>query len=234
MTLPVAILAGGLATRLRPITISTPKVLVDVAGKPFIIRTLDHLRANGIASVVLCIGHLGEQVRAIVGDGSQFGIDVRYSSDGAELVGTGGALRQALPLLGPEFFVLYGDSYLPIDFRPVERAFASSGKSALMTVLRNENQWDQSNVEFHDGHLIEYNKRTPRAAMHHIDYGLSVLSARALASVPAAVPFDLSDTYHYLSREGQLAGHEVFERFYEIGSHDGLEETVRHFQRSNS
>lgn len=229
--LPVAILAGGLATRLHPITEKIPKALVDVAGKPFVVRQLDYLRRQGITRVVLCISFLGERVEAVVGDGSAFGLEVHYSWDGPHLMGTGGALRQALPLLGEQFFVFYGDSYLPIDFREVEQIFLNSGKPALMTVLRNGNLWDKSNVLFRDGCITEYNKRTPRPEMAHIDYGLGVLSAAVLKDAPVNEPFDLADIYHKLSLQGALAGHEVFERFYEIGSHKGLEETIDYFKK---
>ena len=134
MSLPVAILAGGLSTRLRPITENIPKALVDVAGKPFIARQLEYLRRQGITRVVLCLGHLGEQVEALVGDGAAFGLDVGYSWDGPRLLGTGGALKRALPLLGGQFFVFYGDSYLQIDFRAVERGFFASGKPGSSAV----------------------------------------------------------------------------------------------------
>ena len=230
MSLPVAILAGGLATRLRPITQEIPKSLVDVAGKPFIVRQLDYLQQQGITHVVLCLGYLGEQVEAVVGDGSAFGLDVCYSWDGPQLLGTGGALKQALPLLGEQFFVYYGDSYLPIDFRVVEREFLAVDKPALMTVLKNDDQWDKSNVLFRDGHIAEYSKQTPLPEMAHIDYGLGVLSASVLANAPINEHFDLADIYHELSVRGLLAGHEVFERFYEIGSHKGLDETIEYFK----
>ena len=231
MSLPVAILAGGLATRLRPITQKIPKSLVDVAGKPFVVRQLDYLRQQGITRVVLCLGYLGELVEAVVGDGSTFSLDVRYSWDGPRLLGTGGALRQALPLLAGQFFVFYGDSYLPIDFRAVERDFLMSGKPALMTVLKNHDQWDKSNVLLRDGSITEYNKRVPRPEMAHIDYGLGVLSASVLENAPNNEPFDLADIYHELSVRGLLAGHEVFERFYEIGSLKGLDETMEYFKK---
>lgn len=231
MSLPVAVLAGGLAIRLRPITEKIPKALVDVAGQPFVFRQLNYLRQQGISRVVLCLGYLGEQVEAVVGDGSAFGLDVRYSWDGPRLLGTGGALRQALPLLGGQFFVFYGDSYLPIDFRAVERDFLASGKLALMTVLKNSDQWDKSNVLFRDSCIAEYNKRAPRPEMTHIDYGLGVMSASVLENVLANEPFDLADIYHDLSVRGVLAGHEVFERFYEIGSHKGLDETIEYFSK---
>lgn len=231
MSLPVALLAGGIATRLRPLTEKIPKALVDVAGKPFLVRQLDYLRQQGITRVVLCISYLGEQVEAVVGDGSAFGLEVRYSWDGPRLMGTGGALRQALPLLGEHFFVFYGDSYLPIDFREVEQRFMASGKPALMTVLKNSNQWDKSNVLFLESRIVEYNKQAPRPEMAYIDYGLGVLSASVLEHAHINEPFDLADLYHELSVQRLLAGYEVFERFYEIGSHKGLEETIEYFRK---
>lgn len=229
--LSVAILAGGLATRLQPITETIPKSLVDVAGKPFVVRQLNYLRRQGVTRVVLCISYLGEQIKTVVGDGSAFGLEVHYSWDGTRLMGTGGALRQALPLLDECFFVFYGDSYLPIDFSEVERDFFASGKPALMTVVRNGDQWDKSNVLLCEGCITEYNKRTPRPEMVHIDYGLGVLSASVLENTPVNDPFDLADVYHELSLRGLLAGHEVFERFYEIGSHQGLDETIEYFKK---
>jgi MurNAc alpha-1-phosphate uridylyltransferase len=228
--LPVAILAGGLASRLRPITETIPKALVEVAGKPFILRQLDYLRRQGISRVVLCVGFLGEQIEALVGDGAPCGLSVSYSQDWPTLMGTGGALRQALPLLDSQFLILYGDSYLPIDFASVERAFMSSGKPALMTVQRNADEWDKSNVLFVDNVIVEYNKRAPTPNMRHIDYGLGAISAQVLADENTTGPFDLADIYHRLSLSGQLAGYEVHERFYEIGSHKGLAETADYFK----
>ncbi|PZM14865.1 nucleotidyltransferase family protein [Rhizobium tubonense] len=229
MTLSVAILAGGLATRLRPITETIPKALVDVSGVPFICRQLDYLREQGVKRVVLCTGYLGEMIENVVGDGSAFGVDVVYSPDGPTLLGTGGAVKQALPLLGEGFFLLYGDSYLPIDFSRVEDAFLESGKAGLMTVLNNGDKWDKSNVLFRDGRLVEYNKKSPRPEMRYIDYGLGVLKASTFANYKAGEIFDLADLYHKLSVEDDLAGYEVHERFYEIGSHSGLKEAEAYF-----
>ncbi len=154
MSLPAAILAGGLATRLGPLTEGLPKSLVEVAGQPFIVHQLRLLHRNGITQIVLCVGHLGEQIQAAVGDGRRWGVHLEYSFDGPQLMGTGGAIRQALPLLGDRFFVLYGDSYLDCDYQAARRAFAASGKLALMTVFRNENRWDPSNVVFQDGQIL--------------------------------------------------------------------------------
>jgi NDP-sugar pyrophosphorylase family protein len=228
--LPVAILAGGLATRLHPVTQTIPKALVDVAGQPFILRQLDYLKRQGVARVVLCIGYLGEQIQAVVGDGSSRGISVSYSQDWPKLMGTGGALRRALPLLDSQFLVLYGDSYLPVDFARVEQAFLDSGKPALMTVQRNADQWDKSNVLFLNDVLVEYNKRAPKPEMRHIDYGLGAISSQILAKQNALEPFDLADIYHGLSLSGDLVGYEVHERFYEIGSHEGLAEAAEYFK----
>lgn len=221
----VAILAGGLATRLRPITEEIPKSLIEVAGEPFICHQLEYLRKQGVNSVVLCIGFLGEMIQEVVGDGSRWDMHIRYSPDGPSLLGTGGALRQALSMLGEHFFILYGDSYLPIDFSDVEKTYAASGKRGLMTVLKNQNRWDKSNVEFDAGQIAEYNKTVIRPQMHYIDYGLGILTSTALQAYPARQSFDLSKVYNDLSLAGELAGYEVFERFYEIGSHQGIADT---------
>jgi MurNAc alpha-1-phosphate uridylyltransferase len=226
---PVAILAGGLATRLRPLTEVIPKALVDVAGKPFIVRQLGYLREQGISHVVLCVGYLGNMVRNVVGSGESFGLKVSYSEDGPTLLGTGGALRKATPHLSDEFFVLYGDSFLPVNFSAVQTAYQLRKQPALMTVIKNRDQWDKSNVLFVESQLIEYNKVEPRAEMAHIDYGLSVVTASLLEQYPIGQSFDLAEMYQDLSLRGQLTGLEVYERFYEIGSHTGLKETSEYF-----
>ena len=225
MTLPVAILAGGLATRLRPLTEKIPKALVEVAGRPFIDHQLALLRAQGYARVVLCIGHLGEMIERHVGDGTREGMRISYVADGPRLLGTGGALRRALPQLGPAFFVLYGDSYLPCDFAAVEQAFQRARLPALMTVLQNDNRWDRSNVIYENGRVAVYSKKVQLEAMRYIDYGLSAMSAEILQPRAEGEPFELPDVFTALAEEGRLAGFEVQERFYEIGSSAGLAET---------
>jgi NDP-sugar pyrophosphorylase family protein len=224
LDIPVAILAGGLATRLRPITEKIPKSLVPVAGKPFLAHQLELLHARGIRHAVLCIGYLGEMIHREFGDGSAFGVRLDYSFDGPKLLGTGGALQRALPLLGDEFFVLYGDSYLPVDYRPIAEFFRRSGKLGLMTVYRNEGRYDTSNVVFHDGEIAVYDKKNRPPEMRHIDYGLSLFRASVFESYAAGQAFDLAEVMGRLVREKQLAGYEVPERFYEIGSPAGLAE----------
>jgi N-acetyl-alpha-D-muramate 1-phosphate uridylyltransferase len=221
----LAILAGGLATRLRPLTETLPKALLEVAGEPFIAHQLRLAQREGIARVVLCVGYRSEMIRDFVGDGADFGVEVRYSTDQPKLLGTGGALRKALPDLGPEFLVMYGDSWLDTAFAPVVAAYRASRKPALMTVFHNDGRWDASNVWYQDGEIRCYDKRNRLPQMHHIDWGLSVCSAALLAEQPADTPFDLAEIYAGLSRQDQLAGYEVQTRFYEIGSMVGLRET---------
>ena len=227
--LPVAILAGGLAKRLRPITDALPKALVPVAGRPFILHQLDYLKSQGFKQVVMCTGYRAEQIKQVVGDGAVCGLEVEYSDDGEKLIGTGGALRKALPLLGPEFFVLYGDSFLPVEFNRVEQAWHDKALPGLMTVLRNQGRWDTSNVLFESGHIIEYDKFQPRPEMQFIDYGIGVLRAEVFDRYPDSEAFDLATVYHQLAVRGLLGGFEVFERFYEIGSTRGLAETEEYF-----
>jgi NDP-sugar pyrophosphorylase family protein len=220
---PVAILAGGLATRLRPITEKIPKSLVAVAGKPFLAHQLELLHSRGIRHAVLCVGHLGEMIERDFGR-EACGVKLDYSFDGPKLLGTGGAIKRALPMLGGEFFVLYGDSYLPIEYRPIAEFFRRSAKLGCMTVYHNEGRYDTSNVVFADGEIKVYDKKSRLPEMRHIDYGLSVFKAAAFDEYSAEQPFDLAEVMGKLVREKQLAGYEVKERFYEIGSPGGLRE----------
>jgi NDP-sugar pyrophosphorylase family protein len=220
--LPIAILAGGLATRLRPVTATIPKALIEVAGEPFLAHQLRLLRRNGFERVVVCVGYLGEKIQAFAGDGRAFGLRVEYAFDGPQLLGTAGALRCALPMLGDEFAVIYGDSYLPCDYRAALAAFHDSGKLGLMSVYRNEGLWDTSNVEFAGGSILAYDKANRTPAMRHIDYGLGAFQRDAFEDVPAGGPHDLAAVYQGLLRRGELAAWESSERFYEIGSVEGI------------
>jgi len=222
--LPVAILAGGLATRLRPITEKVPKLLVEVAGEPFFSHQIRLLRAAGLTRLVLCVGYLGERIVEQYGDGARWGVRIDYSFDGPRLLGTGGALIRALPQLGEAFYVLYGDSYLPMDYLGAGAAFLDSGKLGLMTVYENADLYDRSNVWFEAGQLRVYDKRQRLPAMRHIDYGLSAFRAAAFADCPRDAVVDLADIQQGLSAAGQLAGYEVRQRFYEVGSPAGLAE----------
>jgi N-acetyl-alpha-D-muramate 1-phosphate uridylyltransferase len=224
ISLPVAILAGGLATRLRPVTETVPKVLLEVAGKPFLEHQLARLRDQGVEDVVLCVGYLGEAIRERYGDGRAHGVRISYAFDGPKLLGTGGAIRNALPLLGEAFFVMYGDSYLRIDFAEVEAAFRRLAKPGLMTLFHNRGLWDVSNVCYANGTIQRYDKALRDPNMQHIDYGLSVFKSEVFAQYPADTVLDLAQVMRTLVDRGDMAGFEAQERFYEIGSPEGWRE----------
>ena len=232
-SLPVVILAGGLATRLRPITEKIPKALVEVAGCPFLERQIELLKRNSITDVILCVGYRGEMIEQRYGDGEALGVRIKYSYDGPKLLGTGGAIKRALGLLPDAFFVLYGDSYLPVDYQAVAATFREGDKPALMTVFANADAWDTSNVWFDGVHIRLYSKKEKLREMRYIDYGLMICTRQIFDGSPNAVPFDLADTLEDLSRKGQLAGYEVNQRFYEIGSPAGLAELDRLLARKS-
>jgi len=231
VTLPVAILAGGLAIRLRPLTETIPKALVQIAGRPFAEHQAELLQSQGITDVVWLVGYRAEQLEAALGDGARWGQRFTFVHDGPVLLGTGGAIRRALPHLGEAFFVMYGDSYLECSFDDVARAFQDSGRSGLMTVYRNEGQFDTSNVEFADGRVLRYDKQARTPAMRHIDWGLGVMKASALTPYPEGERLDLARVYQDLLAAGHLAGYEVPNRFYEIGSPQGIADTEAHLRR---
>ncbi len=230
--LTVAILAGGRATRLGSLTKNLPKSLLEINGEPFVIHQLRLLSSRGVARVVLCVGHLGTLIQRTLGDGSKLGIQVDYSFDGPSLLGTAGAIKNALPKLGSSFFVMYGDSYLPCDYAAVARNFGCVSVLGMMTVFRNDGKWDTSNVEFESGEILAYSKtqRTPR--MHYIDYGLGAFRSQAFENVPEEEPCDLAEVYSSLLKRKQLAASEVRERFYEIGSPAGLREAAEFLART--
>lgn len=220
--LPCAIVCGGLATRLRPITERIPKSLIPINGEPFIAHQLRLLRSKGVEQAVLCTGFLGETIEDFVGNGSSFGLSVSYSSDGGTLLGTAGAVRKALPLLGTAFLVLYGDSYLTCDYAQVAATFESSGRQGLMTIYRNDGRYDSSNVEAANGIIVRYDKRNQSSGMRYIDYGLGVFARPVFDEFGANEVRDLADVYQNLLSAGELAAYEVSERFYEIGSAQGI------------
>jgi NDP-sugar pyrophosphorylase family protein len=222
-----------MGTRLRHLAADIPKHLVDVGGRPFADLQLSWLRDEGVTDVVYCIGHRGQQIHAHVGDGSRFGLRASYVDEGEERRGTGGALRLALDrgLLAEAFMVLYGDSLLDVSLPAVWRAHAEARCGSLMTVLRNDDRWDRSNVVYRGGKVVCYDKSRPAAVqseMHHIDYGLSVLSREVVARIPPMTTADLADLLHELSVEGQLAGYVCSRRFYEVGTPESVAELRAH------
>lgn len=230
----IAILAGGLATRLKPVTETIPKSLIEVAGKPFIYHQLKLLHNKGIRKAVICAGYLGEQIKDYVRDGAEFGIQTEYSFDGNKLLGTGGAIKNSLKFFKDNFFILYGDSYLDAEFELINEYFLKSNKFGLMTVLKNEGKWDKSNIEFENGEILVYDKKISSVKMDYIDYGLGILSKDAFKDFENREVFDLEEVYKHLLKNKQLAGFEVRERFYEIGSFSGLEETENYLINKNN
>lgn len=219
---PIVILAGGLATRLGSLSKTTPKSLVLVNEEPFIAHQLRLLKNQGFKKVVLCIGYLGDLIQNYVKDGKEFGLSVTYSEDGKELLGTAGAIKNALSRLEENFFVLYGDSYLLIDYKKVQQFFMQQSKPALMTIFKNNDMGDSSNIEFNDNEIIKYDKKNKTTNMTYIDYGLAIFKKNIFSSNDYF--YDLSDVFHKLLKKKQLANYKVSQRFYEIGSFVGLRE----------
>jgi NDP-sugar pyrophosphorylase family protein len=225
---PVVILAGGLATRLYPVTSKVPKSLIEVADKPFIFHQLNLLKRKDVCEVLLCVGKFGEMIQDYVGDGRAWGLKVRYSYDGDTLLGTGGAIKKAIRLLPEIFWVIYGDSYLDIDLKPVLERFESERKPILMTVYHNKNKWDKSNILYRDGRIIKYNKKNPAGEMEHLDYGLFILKKTVFNDWSEERPFDFSEVYSKFIEKDEVSALEVSKRFYEIGSFQGIKETEQY------
>jgi MurNAc alpha-1-phosphate uridylyltransferase len=221
---PVIILAGGTATRLRPLTEEIPKALVKVGGQPFIVQQLRLLFFHGIRHVVISAWYRGEMIRDYVGDGDRFGMKIGYVFDGDHPLGTGGAVRHAMQLIKGPFFVLYGDAYLPCDYRAIQDFFLAAHRPGLMTVFHNKNQWDSSNVEIAGNRIMAYDKVKRTPGMEYIDYGLGIFQPEVFDNFPDGKPADLTDVYKRLVKEQSLLAYPVEQRFYEIGSFDGLHE----------
>jgi len=221
------ILAGGVASRLGTHAGDLPKTLIPVGGRPFADHQLTWLAEQGVHDVVYCIGYRGDQIRDYVGTGERWGLQVTYVDEGSDLRGTGGALRLAydVGVLAESYAVLYGDSYLRLDLPRVHEAFRASGRSALMTVVRNEGRWDRSNADFDGERVTSYSKT--EGDFEWIDYGLSILTREIVGEIPNDAPADLAELFTRLSRAGRLAGLEVTDRFYEVGSPEGLAELER-------
>ena len=220
----VAILAGGMATRLQPLTQAVPKSLIRIHGRPFLEYQLDLLRRGGVTDIVLCLGYLGEQIESYLGEGKQWGISIRYSYDGERLLGTAGALKNAEKLLDDRFFIIYGDSYLFLDFSAVAAYFNELNKLGLMVVYKNYNRYDRSNAVIEGNLVRRYSKTEKTPDMIYIDYGTSLLRKEALELVPTGEVYSTEELFAELIRREELLAYEVNERFYQVGTPEGLEE----------
>lgn len=230
----LVLLAGGLATRLRPLTEKTPKSMIEVAGYPFIHHQMQLLKSKGIKRVIICAGVMGEQIEDYVSSGENYGLEIKFNYDGEKLLGTGGAVKKVLKVLPENFFIMYGDSYLDTDFKVINEYFFKKKKAGLMTVFRNEGKWDRSNIVFVNGEILLYDKKRDSGNMKYIDYGLGILTQKAFNDVIEEEVFDLETVYQKLLKKNELAGFEIRERFYEIGSMDGIKEAEKFLKRKGN
>lgn len=222
--LPIALLAGGMATRLGKLTEGKAKSLIEIEGRPFIDYQLRAFASAGFERVVICVGNLAEQIKQFAGDGSQYNLDIQYSYDGPEQRGTGGAIKQALDLLGSNFFVQYGDSFLTLNYLKMESTFQSDPRKCLMSVYQNNGSFDMSNVILLDEGSIRYSKSNPHSNMNFIDYGCMVINHESFKEFVAPVRFDLSEYLEFLSVKDLLKGFQAEDRFFEIGSLTGIQD----------
>jgi NDP-sugar pyrophosphorylase family protein len=229
----VAILAGGLATRLRPISGTTPKSMVLIEGKPFLEYQIEFLKRAGITDLVLCVGYLSEKIERYFGDGHKFGVTITYSYDGNNFLGTAGALKRAESLLKEYFFVIYGDSYLFLDFQEVYANFRKSNTLALMVVYKNNNLYDLSNVAIENGMISRYDKTNTTGDLRYIDYGTLIFGKHVMDLIPPDQMYPLERVIVDLILQREISAFEATERFYEIGSHKGMDEFRQYIQKKN-
>jgi len=227
----IVILCGGKATRLYPLTKKIPKSMMRFEGKPFLEQQLDLLKKNRIFDVVLCVGYKAEQIKKYFGDGKNFGVEIKYSSDKKRLLGTGGALKKAENLLEDSFLVMWGDSYLPFNFQKAIKFFKKSNKPGLMIVFKNLNKYEPSNVEVKNNLVKSYSKKRKTKKMKYIDYGISIYRKEVLKHLPKNQICDLTKLQQALIKKRQLLAYPAEKRFYQIGSPDGLEELKNYIKR---
>lgn len=218
------ILAGGLGTRLRPLTLDVPKPMVPVAGRPFLDYELRLLTRNGFHDFVICVGYRADQIERYFGNGSELGISIAYSNDGEKQLGPSGALTNAAKLLKNEFMVTYGDAFLQMNYRDFEESFRSSGKLGMMAVLDNHNSFGNSDIVVKDGLVVEYDKTNQKPEMTWINFGATMLQKRALGVIPASTVLEEEQFYRALIAKRELAAFVTTNRFYEIGTIPALRE----------
>jgi N-acetyl-alpha-D-muramate 1-phosphate uridylyltransferase len=220
---------------MHPSTLTVPKSMLLVAGRPFVEWQLERLGAAGLTDVVMCIAFLGEQIRDHVGDGARFGVHVRWSTEGPNLLGTAGALRAALPLLSRTFLVTYGDSYLPFDYDGPLRLLEIRGDAdGVMTVFKNDGKWDASNVSTDGDWVARYEKGVRDPSLDHIDYGATALRREVVAALPEGLPLGLDVLQRQLAERRRLRAYFAHERFYEVGSREGLADLDRYLRTAAS
>jgi len=216
------ILAGGEGTRLRPLTTNLPKSMIPIAGKPFLEYEVKLLKRAGVIDFVICVGYKGEIIRSHFANGESFGVKIRYSDDGDMLLGTAGSLKKAQALLAEGFFITYGDAYPIIDYHAAWNRFISTGKIAMMVVLKNANKYGRSNTVVQNGQVTFYSKKESAPGMEYIEFGVTFMNRQALEMLSDNHPIDLEVLYRKIISNDQMAALEVKQRIYDIGSPEGL------------
>ena len=220
----ILIICGGLGTRLYPITKNLPKSLIEINNRPFIYWQLKYIEQQGFKDIHLCLGNMGEMVEEAVKKFKLINLNITFSYDGDKLLGTGGAIVNALSNVTDDLFIQYGDSYLPVNYKKIQNSYLSNDKKILMSIIKNNNKWDKSNVIYKDSKLLEYNKKNYSDNMEYIDYGLSIVSKTIFESYNQKETIDLADIFQKASINSQIIGYEVSEKFYEIGSKEGIKD----------
>ena len=232
MKLQIIIIAGGLATRLGKLAINKPKSLIDINGEPFIIHQLRYLKNQGLKNIHLCLGYLADQIITILRHFNNLDLNITYSLDGDNQLGTGGALKNALDKCEDYFFVQYGDSYLPINYSKVHNFFVMNNKQRnILTIYKNKNMYDKSNVDYTENKIFKYDKNLNNSGMNFIDYGLSLLKKDEIMPILNRNVSDLSEVYKILINENKMIPYIVNQRFYEIGKPKGIEEMKKYLER---
>jgi NDP-sugar pyrophosphorylase family protein len=219
------ILAGGLGTRLGDLTRHLPKPMVPVAGRPYLEHQLAELRHQGITDILLLTGYLGDRIEAHFGDGCRFGVRVRYSRERTPQ-GTGGALRDASGLLAEEFLLIYGDSFLPIDYREVVRRLADDPAAVGVAVVydNTESTTVPNNIALEAGYVSRYDKDGPRTPeLRYVEAGVLAFRRCVVDFLPGGGPVSLEkEVYPALVSWRLLLGFVTRQRFFDIGTPDRL------------
>lgn len=220
----VYVLAGGLGTRLGKLTKKTPKIMVKINSIPFIDYQLSHFYDNGITNIIYCLGHYQDQVCDYIESKKISKIKIQYAFETDQLLGTGGAIKNALHLAEDKFIVQYGDSFLPIKYADIYNHFIRSNKSALMTIYKNKHKHDRSNIYFNGKKIMDYEKLSNHNIKYeYIDYGCSLFKKKVFSDIKEK-EFDLSNVFKKLVHDDDLDHFTTMHRFYEIGSHSGIKE----------
>ena len=228
---PVVILAGGLATRLGKLTEKIPKSLIQINSNPFVYWQLKLLKESEFSEVYLLVSHFGNQILDFIGDGSKFDLKVNYIFDGEVSLGTGGAILKNLSKLPEKFFLLYGDSYLDIDYLKMEKHFLQEESDYLMGVCPKTHQYNFTpNVQFSSGKVLRYSKVSSTSSMKHEDFGVSIISKSVFMNLKGEEYKDLGSIMSVLADQGIITGYLFQEKYYEVGSEIGIELTTKYLR----